>query len=332
VNTLDSLEGHEMVHRRIALPSALITIIFFLGLAGKINLVAAAGSSLVQQNNTGGFFFTDHVAVTVSFPTNVSGGDVVVVDWGFNTTVNNPSVSDSLGSHYAEAVTAAAFSASAVIFYSTIVSNGPDTVTIMFDMNPNGEAQGGNFYVFEVSGVTTENAGTGSGSGLFSSYYYSTNPVVFQSGAFLLGIVGGDLVGPLMAGSGFTVVNGPTAMSAAEYATSGVSSPTNFPATTNSNHGSWSEAGVALPVSPAQATENLINLVNSLGLPHGITNSLDANLNAALESIDSGRNTAARNQLGVFIDEVNAQTGKEITSAQAAQLISAANAIISALT
>jgi CHASE3 domain sensor protein len=66
-------------------------------------------------------------------------------------------------------------------------------------------------------------------------------------------------------------------------------------------------------------------------LPNGQTQSLNAKLQAALASINSGRNTPAKNQLNAFINEVNAQTGKKITSAQAAQLIVAANDIIKAL-
>jgi CHASE3 domain sensor protein len=54
-------------------------------------------------------------------------------------------------------------------------------------------------------------------------------------------------------------------------------------------------------------------------------------LQAALTSISSGQNTPAKNQLNAFINEVNAQTGKKITSAQATQLIAAANDIINAL-
>lgn len=83
--------------------------------------------------------------------------------------------------------------------------------------------------------------------------------------------------------------------------------------------------------TPAQATQQLINLVNSMNLPHGIANGLDAKLNAALDSMNRGQSTPAKNQLGAFINEVNAQTRKNMTTTQADQLIAAANSIINAL-
>jgi len=89
-------------------------------------------------------------------------------------------------------------------------------------------------------------------------------------------------------------------------------------------------------LTPAQATQNLIKLVDSLNLPKGITNSLDAKLRAAINSLNRGNPTPAKNQLNAFINEVKAQTAKaqtakKITSTQAAQLIAAASDIIKAL-
>jgi hypothetical protein len=83
--------------------------------------------------------------------------------------------------------------------------------------------------------------------------------------------------------------------------------------------------------SPAQAVQALISLKDAMNLPHGIANSLDAKLNAALDSINRGNNKAAVNQLNAFINEVQAQTGKAIAQNQAQQLISSAQSIISAL-
>ena len=83
--------------------------------------------------------------------------------------------------------------------------------------------------------------------------------------------------------------------------------------------------------TPAEAVQSLINLKESMILPHGISTSLDAKLNAALNSINSGNNNASTNQLNAVINEVNAQTGVSITQTQAQQLISAAQIIISVL-
>ena len=89
-------------------------------------------------------------------------------------------------------------------------------------------------------------------------------------------------------------------------------------------------------LTPAQATQNVVKLVKSMNLPHGLTNSLDAKLRAAINSLNRGNPTPAKNQLNAFINEVKAQTAKaqtpkKITSAQAAQLIAAASDIIKAL-
>jgi len=84
-------------------------------------------------------------------------------------------------------------------------------------------------------------------------------------------------------------------------------------------------------LTPAEAAKNLIDLVRTMSLPNGLTQSLNAKLQAALNSMISGQSKAAKNQLRAFINEIQAQTGKEITGAQAAQLIAAANDIINAL-
>ena len=82
---------------------------------------------------------------------------------------------------------------------------------------------------------------------------------------------------------------------------------------------------------PAQVISGLIRLKDSMNLPNGITNSLDAKLNAALDSVNRGNDNAAVNQLNAFINEVNAQTGNKITEAQSQLLITDAQAIINAL-
>ncbi|MDE1812922.1 MAG: hypothetical protein KGH85_08695, partial [Thaumarchaeota archaeon] len=83
--------------------------------------------------------------------------------------------------------------------------------------------------------------------------------------------------------------------------------------------------------TPLQALQSLITVKENMGLPHGITTSLDAKLNAASDSLDSGDGKTAKNQLNAFISEVNAQTGKKITQAQANQLISGAQNIINSI-
>ena len=84
-------------------------------------------------------------------------------------------------------------------------------------------------------------------------------------------------------------------------------------------------------LTPAQAVQQLVGGVNGMNLPQGIANSLDAKLNAASSSLGHGNTQAAINQLDAFINEVNAQAGKAITAAQAQQLVTDAQAIVSAV-
>ena len=76
----------------------------------------------------------------------------------------------------------------------------------------------------------------------------------------------------------------------------------------------------------------LINDVISLSIRAGIANSFDAKLSAVTPAIDDTRQqnqVSAVNGLTAFINAVWAQSGKELTSAQAESLISSAERIIS---
>jgi hypothetical protein len=68
------------------------------------------------------------------------------------------------------------------------------------------------------------------------------------------------------------------------------------------------------------------NLVKSLNLQKGTENSLVSKLENARAAANRG-SASACNELGAFINEVRAQSGKKITTAQAAQLTSAANGV-----
>jgi galactose oxidase-like protein len=83
--------------------------------------------------------------------------------------------------------------------------------------------------------------------------------------------------------------------------------------------------------TPAQLITALGNTVNSFDLQPGITNSLDAKLQAAQVSLAANDFTSACNQINAFLNEVSAQSGKKITMAQASQLIAQVNAIKAAL-
>jgi hypothetical protein len=73
--------------------------------------------------------------------------------------------------------------------------------------------------------------------------------------------------------------------------------------------------------------DDLISLIRGLNLPAGLTNSLVNKLGNAQGSLDRGNTNAACSQLGSFINEVEAQRGKELTNAQADQLVGDANRV-----
>ena len=77
--------------------------------------------------------------------------------------------------------------------------------------------------------------------------------------------------------------------------------------------------------------QNLIELVKSYSLQHGIETSLVAKLNAVLSAFAAGDIAEARESIQSFINQVNAQKGKKIAIAQADDLIEAAEEILSAL-
>lgn len=87
---------------------------------------------------------------------------------------------------------------------------------------------------------------------------------------------------------------------------------------------------VGIPLEQ-QLVEDLIDYLQSLGLHHGIENSLLSKLNSAAQSISNGQYATAVNQLGAFINAVQAQSGKKIPVVAANELIARANSIISLL-
>jgi hypothetical protein len=95
--------------------------------------------------------------------------------------------------------------------------------------------------------------------------------------------------------------------------------------------GASSASGTVTVLSYSQATTNLQAQVDAAGLPQGTQNSLDSKLQAALASFNQGDTTAAKNQLGAFINEVGAQRGKKIDAPLADALIAYAQRVINAV-
>jgi len=82
--------------------------------------------------------------------------------------------------------------------------------------------------------------------------------------------------------------------------------------------------------SPTDLLQQLIDKVAELDLRRGIANSLNAkleNAQAALAAAQSADSSSACGMLSAFIHEVQAQSGKAITTQDATQLINLANQV-----
>ncbi len=78
--------------------------------------------------------------------------------------------------------------------------------------------------------------------------------------------------------------------------------------------------------------DEIDDILNLPGVPHGTKQSLTAKLRAALSSLAAGDTTGACNNLRALLNEVNALTGKKkLTAAQASQLIADVTAIMTTL-
>ncbi|HYW69418.1 MAG TPA: hypothetical protein VE961_00195 [Pyrinomonadaceae bacterium] len=86
-----------------------------------------------------------------------------------------------------------------------------------------------------------------------------------------------------------------------------------------------------VPGSTRDEINDLISLVRSFNLPHGTENSLVTKLESALAAIGTSDPATACSSLSAFINQCQAQSGKKLTGQQAAQLITAATQIKTAL-
>jgi len=77
-------------------------------------------------------------------------------------------------------------------------------------------------------------------------------------------------------------------------------------------------------VTVVDTTPCLIALVQGLDLQSGTANSLIVKLQGAANALERGNLEAACSNLGALLNEVNAQTGKWLTAAQAGLLIAEA--------
>lgn len=79
--------------------------------------------------------------------------------------------------------------------------------------------------------------------------------------------------------------------------------------------------------TPGTEIGDLQDLVASMGIHHGITNALESKLQHALDALAADDTAGACFWMQSFVDLVNAQTGKKISSDDAEQLIDAATEI-----
>ncbi len=84
-------------------------------------------------------------------------------------------------------------------------------------------------------------------------------------------------------------------------------------------------------VTPVEALATFVGHVQSLGLPHGLTNSLVKKLENASQDLDNDDPARAAGKLQSFIKAVNRQTGKKIAPDDAAALIAQAQIILAAI-
>ena len=85
------------------------------------------------------------------------------------------------------------------------------------------------------------------------------------------------------------------------------------------------------PTSLNIQIDSLVALVRSFHFPDGIETSLVAKLQDAITALNAGDTAAACIALNDFINQVNAQSGKKLTTEQAQQLVQSATAISSGL-
>jgi hypothetical protein len=196
------------------------------------------------QQNSGGCFGCSRT-LSVAFTNYVSSGDVIVVgtvvaDASFTVA----SVTDTLGSSFAQGIASTNTSPPIVyIYYATLSSSGSDIVTVSFSAVAPAQC----VYLYEISSVTTVGVATATGSGTGTSISTSSQ-ASFQTGAFLLGVIGtNSMHGSATAGSGFILSpdNSGLGLAYAQYSISDASAQTSFEATTKSSV-NWVEDGIAL--------------------------------------------------------------------------------------
>jgi YVTN family beta-propeller protein len=88
------------------------------------------------------------------------------------------------------------------------------------------------------------------------------------------------------------------------------------------------------PPTPAMLVNNLSSMISSFNLVNGAENSLDTKLQAAVAALNATKQNSvvtACNNMNAFFNQVAAQSGKELTTTQASELIAAGKQITAKL-
>ena len=289
----------------------------------------ATGSVLIYSTFLGGdsgFDMGLGIAVDSADNAYVTGG---TSSTDFPTT---PGVFDSTVGGYEDAFVTKLNAAGSALIYSTFLGGSSS----VFGGSSGTQGQGivvdgsGNAYVTGVTDSTdfptTPGAFDATFNGDADAFVTKLNATgsALTYSTFLGGSSSDRCQGIAVDGSGNAYVTG---------LTSSVDFPTTLGAFDTTYNGDVGDAFVTKLVlaSPEQQNTDLGNLISGLGLPSGTANSLLSKVHAVQTSLANGDTTAACNELQALINEAQAQSGKKLTGAQAMEIISAAQAIRTAL-
>jgi len=295
------------------------TLVFAPGETSKAVSVAVLGDLFNESDET--------------FTVNLSGATNAIIGTGAGTgtIVNNDHVPPVLAGVPAPVTAEAAGPAGAVVTYALPTATGSTGEPLPVVCVP---ASGSTFPLGSSSVVCTAADAFGNqGSATFTVKVQDTTKPVLTLPANITV----DATSPLgavvtYAVSASDIVSGSVAVICSKA--SGTTFPigttvVNCTATDGSGNAATGSFSVLVQAAAAQVS-NLLAEVQAFNLAQGITNSLDAkltNILSALNAAQSGNVSNVCGQLGAFINQVAAQSGKALTTAQAAQLTADAQRI-----
>jgi len=260
---------------------------------------------------------------------------VITLDWGDGTSTSGAAVFPAAHTYSAAGTVTIKVSASSgghVGSASAVITVGAGVKTCSYAISPvpiasSSSLSGGQQVALKVT-VSDANGNALSGAPVWLSFGQGTGggsatACCFYSGQSVpsaLGITPVVLVTGVSQAAGTIVVTytSPTAL-----ASGGTDTVTAQNAPTNPT--------VVLTDSYTFGITGLVTAVQGMSLDQGLATSLIAKLQNAQSSLAAGNTTAACNQLGAYINEAQAQSGKSLTADQASQLVAATRLIQTSL-